>query len=163
MRIIINNYGCKPKKKNCKYDVKTTDQLLSLMNIYYSEWAHRDSLMWKQITTFFFAIFIIILLPYAKIWEISLSDKIPNYVFPIVGILLNFVFLYVSMQYAKRLSKISQTYRELIELLPQDLQRKKIYNKNSIGFARRLGYTIPLILFFALLVFGIFILVLCFI
>ena len=58
MKIFI----CKKKYRQCipiskeKYDLENTDQLLNLMQIYLSEWMHRDSLLWKQIFTYFFVL-----------------------------------------------------------------------------------------------------------
>ena len=159
----INNNYCSrcPKNKKQAFKIQTTEELLSLINIYSLEWTQRDSLMWKQVYTFFFAVFIIILLPFAKVWNISLTETIPHFVFPIVGILLSFLFLYVSMQYAKRLSKIGETYRDLIEHLPEEFQRKHIYKKDKISFWKQIAYTVPLIMFFALFSFGVLVLVLC--
>ena len=145
-----------------KFEIETTEQLLSLMNLYYSEWQHRDSLMWKKMCTFFFAVFIVILLPFANIWDISLATKIPNYIFPITGILISFVFLHICMQYAERLSKIGETYRALIELLPEDYRRKSIHRQEEIVEKRKqMAYTVPVMLFLALIIFGIVILVVC--
>lgn len=165
--IMKQTYKCKkccdccPQKEKAKYEIKTTEELLTLMNMYYLEWAHRDSLMWKQVGTLFFAVFIIILLPFIKIWDISLAEKIPHFIFPLTGILLAFVFLYITVQYATRLSKIGETYRELIEYLPKKFQRKCIYEKNNINKRKQLAYTVPVIMFVVLIAFGIIILILC--
>ena len=158
-----NNNCCKfcPKNQKQVYEINTTEELLSLMNIYYTEWSHRDSLMRKQVCTFFFAVFIIILLPFIKIWDITLADIIPHVLFPIAGIALSFVFLYITIQYANRLSKSSETCRELIERLPEEFKRKSIYEKQNITKSRQLAYTVPIIMFSALIIFAIIILILC--
>ena len=148
-------------KNKVRYPITNTEELLTLMNIYYMEWEHRDTLMWQQVCTLFFAVFIIILLPFAKIWDITLTDKIPKVIFPITGILLSFIFLYITIQYAKRLSKSGETYRELIEHLPEEFQRKSIYKKDDITITRQLAYILPIIMFCSLFIFGIIILVLC--
>ena len=153
--------SCCPKKQKKIYKIETTEELLSLMNIYFTEWSHRDSLMWKQVCTFFFAAFIVTLLPFSKIWEISLTKVIPNFVFPIVGIVLSLIFLYITIQYAHRLSKSSDTCRELIEHLPKEFQRKKLYDIERINFSKKLAYIVPMIMFLTLVIFAVIILVLC--
>ena len=92
-----NCCSCCPKKQKKIYKIETPEELLSLMSIYFTEWSHRDSLMWKQVCTFFFAAFVVTLLPFAKIWEISLTKVIPDFVFPIVGIVLSLIFLYITI------------------------------------------------------------------
>lgn len=154
---------CCPKNQKTQFEINTTEELLSLINIYYAEWSHRDSLMWKQVCTFFFAAFIVTLLPFAKIWEISLTKVIPDFIFPIAGIILSLIFLYITRQYAHRLSKSGETYRELIEHLPEEFKRKNIYEKKNITKSKQLAYTIPMIMFSALIIFAIIILILCFI
>lgn len=143
------------------YEINTTEELLSLMNIYYSEWSHRDSLMWKQICTFFFAVFAVIILPFAKIWEIRLTEVIPEFWFPIVGTILSLIFLYITIQYAHRLSKISDTYREVIEHLPEEFRRKSMYGKDRITILNKLAYIVPIIMFLSLMAFATVVLVLC--
>ena len=154
-----NNSTC--VKDKTQFKITTTEELLTLMNIYYAEWEHRDSLMWQQVCTFFFAVFVIILLPFATIWDITLISVIPSFVFPATGMVLSVVFLYITLQYAKRLSKSSATYRELIECLPEEFQRKHIHKKEKITAARQLAYIVPWIMFVALLIFGTLILCLC--
>ena len=144
-----------------EFKIETTDQLLSLMNLYFSEWTHRDSIMWKQIFTFFFAIFVIVLLPFANIWDVALVGPLPAVLFPIVGFVLTLIFLYVSIGYARRLSKIGESYRELIEHLPREYQRNSIYKKEKITRRKQLSYTIPIIMFICLILFEIVIFVLC--
>ena len=156
-----NCCSCCPNNKKKSYEIETTEELLSLMNIYLTEWSHRDSLMWKQICTFFFATFIVISLPFGEIWKIALTEIIPNFVFPITGIVLSLIFLYITIQYAHRLSKISDTCRELIEYLPEEFQRRKLYDKDSINDKKKLAYIVPWIMFVTLIVFAVMILILC--
>ena len=144
-----------------KFKIETTDQLLSLMNLYFSEWTHRDSIMWKQIFTFFFAIFVIVLLPFANIWDVALVGPLPPVLFPIVGLVLTLIFLYVSLGYARRLSKVGESYRELIEHIPKEYQRNSIYSKEKITKRKQLAYTIPVIMFICLILFEIVIFILC--
>ena len=65
-----------------------------------------------------------IFLPYVSDFlGITLPNKWPNFVFPLVGLLLSIVFLYVSLGYAVRLKAIGDTYQKLIDYLPVELKR----------------------------------------
>lgn len=104
-------------------DVQIED-LINLMNVYLSEWNHRDELLWSQVFRYFYVTVVAIFLPnIAGFLGIKLPDKLPNIIFPIAGLLLSVVFLYVSIGYAKRLEAVGKTYQKLISYLPIDLQR----------------------------------------
>ena len=128
------------------------EQIISLMAVYLDEWKHRDSLLWSQTFKLFYANLIIITLPYiADFLGISLP-QIDNKVFSIVGIIIAFVFLYISLGYSKRLNASSKTYAKMIKMLEnenyQRIPLEKIKNgkifKTSI--ATVLTYTLFLVL-----------------
>ena len=100
------------------------------MGIYLSEWEHRDTLFWSQIFKFFYAILIFILFPYL-LEGLGVSDdvllKVPVRMFPMIGIVLSFIFLYVGLAYSARLVAINKSYINLIALLPQNnIKRLKV-------------------------------------
>lgn len=116
------------KNAHLSPDEFKADQIINLLNVYLTEWTHRDSLLWSQVFKYFYATLVVIFLPnIAGFLGINLPN-IPSIIFPILGILLSAVFLYVSMGYAKRLEAIGKTYQHLINLLPENLQR---YSLNS--------------------------------
>lgn len=107
-----------------------TSELIELMGIYLSEWEHRDTLFWSQIFKFFYAILIFILFPYL-LEGLGVSDdvllKVPVRMFPMIGIVLSFIFLYVGLAYSARLVAINKSYINLIALLPQNnIKRLKV-------------------------------------
>lgn len=132
------------------------DTTISLLNIYIAEWIHRDQIIWSQIFKFFYAILIIILLPNLALHFDLTLPNLPIFIFRIIGLLLSFVFLYISLGYAIRLQAISDTYKDIIETLPVKYQRKSIKDiklKNiSIGklFIPSIGYIICFTLFLIL-------------
>lgn len=147
-----------PKDTSNNEQTKLDQELLSLMNIYLTEYTYRDSILWKQCFTFFSVAFIVTLLPYANIWDISFGETIPNYLFPLVGILISIIFLYISNQYAQRLAAISDSYRKLIDMLPQEYRRNNLRKTTDIRKKDRLSFVIPNVMFIALIAFCLFIL-----
>lgn len=93
------------------------DQLIALMSVYLSEWEHRDELLWVQVFKIFYANVIVIVLPnIAAFIEIELPD-INRKLFPIIGMLMAIVFLYISIGSIMRLKAIKLSYMKTMELL----------------------------------------------
>lgn len=106
----------------------TPQDILALMNVYLTEWMHRDEILWKQVFKFFYATLVVLFLPnLAGFLGLSLP-KLPAVLFPIIAFFLAFVFLYVSIGYTKRLEAIGKTYKRIMEFLPEELRRISIYN-----------------------------------
>ena len=116
---------------NKEFVIENTDQLINLMNVYLSEWEHRDSMLWKQVFTYFFATLIVMILPFANIWDFSLGDKIEPWIFPVIGLLMTLVFSVIGKGYAIRLQAIGHTYGELIDKLPKEFKRQKIEQRTK--------------------------------
>lgn len=141
---------------------KDVDQILTTMNIYLNEMIHRDKHMWSQNYKFFFASLTFMLLP--NLTQ-KLGFEIPNkfinshYFFPIIGVCMSFVFLYVSLGHAKRFLACSKTYRKLILQLPENLRRISLDKMPMKFLNHNTAYVIPILMFIALLVLG-FILIL---
>ena len=130
------------------YDIDTTENLLTLMSIYIEEWKHRDSMLWKQVFTYFFAILVVMIIPFANINGFSLGDTVPKYIFPIIGILLNFIYALVCYNYAARLSAVGDIYSHIISVLPPEYQRKRIDKMPFIfTMSYLLAFLFPLCLF----------------
>lgn len=117
------------RKKGILPEEIQTQDLISLIEIYLAEWCHRDELLWKQIFRYFYVTILVIFMPnIADFLQITLPNRMQNIWFPIVGIFLSGIFLYVSLGYVKRLEAISKTYQKLIRYLPNALQRYPITN-----------------------------------
>ena len=132
------------------------DTTISLLNTYFSEWSHRDQILWSQVFKFYYAILIIIILPnIAPHFDLYLPPM-PDLIFRFIGLILSIVFLYISFGYVIRLQAISDTYNNLIISLPENYKRESIENIKSknipIGkiFKPRLSYMICFSLFFSL-------------
>ena len=94
----VNNSNKQEEQKNGQeWAPKDTQELLTLMSIYLDEWKHRDSILWKQTFTFFWATLIVMLLPFAaKYLQINIPDKLPQFLFPLIGIIMSFLFIIIS-------------------------------------------------------------------
>ena len=69
-------------------EIETTDQYLQLMEVYLSEWEHRDSSLWKQAFSYYLFTLAVIVFPYVTAWTFndSIPITIPFKLFPIAGI-----------------------------------------------------------------------------
>ena len=90
------------------------EDMINLMEIYLSEWEHRDTLLWSQVFKLFYANLIVIILPYQKIFDLSVLP-LDTIIYPIIGIIMSFIFMYIGVGYAYRLRASSQTYEKIIE------------------------------------------------
>jgi len=99
-----------------KNEVKK-EEIINLMGIYLSEWEHRDTLLWSQVFKLFYANLIVIILPniasFIGIDLPSINEKI----YPIIGIIMSLIFLYVGIGYCFRLMASSRTYVKLMKQL----------------------------------------------
>lgn len=141
-------------KNKTKYEKNNDyDLILKAMEIYMQEYIHRDTHMWSQIYKFFLSTLVIIILPNITS---RIGIKIPpmldhkHWVFPLLGIIMSFVFLYNSFNLVKRFQICSQTYDKLIKQLPQNLRRETIFPKKSKILKQIHPYVVPSIMFFCL-------------
>lgn len=132
------------------------DTTISLLNVYFMEWSHRDQLLWSQTFKFYYATLIVILLPNVSgLFQMDLPPM-SKLIYRLIGLLLSIVFLYVSLGYATRLHLISESYRLILKKLPIEFQQKNFndltYKSINIGkiFKPRLGYIISIALFLSL-------------
>lgn len=143
------------RKRGFKLEDFSVDDVLCLLNIYLSEWEHRDELLWKQVFKYFYATVIVLFLPnIASFLQIELP-KFPKVIFPLAALILALVFLYVSIGYAKRLEASGKTYQNLLNLLPQEMQRVPLADsqiKYGKFFARRMSVVICTLMFLGLFV-----------
>ena len=118
--------GSRMPKKRFQMKDLDIENVIELMNLYLSEWEHRNEMLWVQVFKHFYATLTVMFLPnIASFLRIDLPN-FPSIVFPIVALLLSILFLYVSVGYAKRLEASSKTYMRLMKLLPKKLRRISI-------------------------------------
>ena len=136
------------------------DTTISLLNLYFSEFSFRDKLLWSQVFKFYYAILIIILLPnLSDFFQVNLPT-LPIIIFRIIGLLLSFLFLYISFGYVIRLHAISSTYQALLNELPEKYRRKSIKDiKMGKLFMPRLSYVFCFTLFLSLFLLSIILMI----
>ena len=157
--------GCSSKESNIEEVGSTeelkTEEILTLMNIYLSEWCHRDQLLWKQVYTFFYVTLIVMFLPNLSTFiGIDLPNDFPSFVFPIIALTMSVLFLIVSIGYAMRLSSSGEAYKNVIEKLPKEYQRSNINDEIDIGkfkrikkvFTCRMTYILSIIMFGSMII-----------
>jgi len=127
------------------------ETVIQLLDVYLTEWIHRDAFLWEQTNRYFYAILIFIILPsIAPFLNIKLPPFTPK-IFPVLGILLTGFFCYISLGNAKRLEASGVTYQNLINTLPVKYQRVRIKNINGKIYDVRLSKYIPILLSSALI------------
>lgn len=151
--------------KDIKYEVKEVGDVIHLMEIYLTEWCHRDSWLWKQMYTWFFAGLVVDILPFTTIWNIDLTNVIPKWIFPIVGIIISIFFSIMSGAYTIRLAAVGKTYANLIETLPTEMRRIKIADMGDKHIFKLLNYpmtrVLPEVMMIALMALSVTMLILC--
>lgn len=135
-----------------------TEQLLEALNIYLQEYIYRNTHMWNQNFRFFFASLIILFLPnLTEGFGITIPDIFleNSWIFPVMGIFLAMIFLYVSLSLAKRFRAISITYNRILDMLPTELRRTSIKDMPIKFINPTHIYLIPILMFTTLIVLGI--------
>lgn len=132
-------YGMDSQKKKYKVIKANTslnkDQIIALMEIYLDEWQHRDSLLWAQVFKLFYADLIVIVLPNIAEFLGIVLPPINQKVFPLIGIFMAIMFLYMGIGYAIRLRASSRTYEKLMKHLGnEEFERISIKDKSKIKF-----------------------------
>jgi hypothetical protein len=75
----------------------------------------------------FWATLIVMLLPFAaKYLQINIPDKLPQFLFPLIGIIMSFLFIIISQAYAIRLTAVGKGYYNLIDKLPEEFRRNTV-------------------------------------
>lgn len=123
----------KEKEKNQEEMATDRDDIITLMGVYLSEWEHRDELLWTQVFRYFYATLIVTVLPNIAT---SIGINLPEVnvkIFPIIGLVMALVFLYVGLGYAIRLRASSRTYEKMMNLLNDErYKRISIRDKKEI-------------------------------
>ena len=123
------------KKRGLQLNEIEVGHLLDLMDIYLSEWKHRDEMLWIQVFKYFYATLVVLFLPnIASFLGINLPE-FPVILFPLAALVLSLVFLYISIGYSKGLEACGNTHQKLINLLPEELRRVSVSDPN-IKFGR---------------------------
>ncbi len=84
-------------------------QIIDLLAVYYSEWQHRDDILWSQMFKLFYANLIVTILPYIAEAFVDDFPAINPKIFPVLGIVMTCAALYIGIGYAVRLQASSDT------------------------------------------------------
>ena len=106
----------------------SAQDVLSLMDIYLSEWRQREDDFFKLVFKYFYVDILILFLPNISSYIGINLPKIPAVIFPCVSLALSLFFMYASIGNHKRIEASAKTYQKLINLLPEDLRRVSIFS-----------------------------------
>lgn len=93
------------------------DQVIALMEVYASEWIHRDELFWKEFFTFFYANLIVIVLPNVANGAGINLPNMGEWVFRFIGIIMAICFWYITVSNSHKLLAAKVGYEKLMENL----------------------------------------------
>jgi hypothetical protein len=113
----------------------TNQEIIALMDVYLTELNHRDNGLFIKAFRYFYAVIVVILLPYIpSITPILENNLFLNYklFFHICGFIMSLIFGYVLWGYVFRQKAISLTYEKTYEKLPKEYQRISL-NELSYG------------------------------
>lgn len=125
--------------------------LAAIMELYLTEWIHRDEIMWKQTFRFYIATLFIMVFPHTTVLQPAFSEEVSPFLCLIIGLIMTGVFLYISLAYGYRLKAIGNTYRHIVSEI-QDAVCKREYIEDLAGKTAQkitipsLAITIPIIL-----------------
>lgn len=127
--------------------------VIALLNIYRSEWIHRNEILWTLTFRFFFCCLAVILLPNMTEYFGFSMGSIPPQLFRIVGGVFGLFYLFVAVSSCVRLETIDSTYKRVLKKLPADYipapTIKDDFPKYRV-FSHRVSYTVCLSLFLLL-------------
>lgn len=138
-------------------DTATNEQKIELIKIYHEEWRFRQEHVWKKLVRFVVIIFFASTLPITigLFPGVEIPEKLPLYLFPVLGIVLTVFFLISSLSDSARIKTIDLLIRKIVEdvfpvgyskngLEPLLNQRKKKSRWNPLNM--RMSVWIPVLL-----------------
>lgn len=109
-------------------DLLSYSEKLHLLDIYQSEHQHRDGMYWKQAFAYFAAIFSLIILPRTEKFHF---EDIPQWLFPIAGVLLALAWVFLVFAYRRRFMSINDAYNRVNQMLPEYYRRGPLYKESE--------------------------------
>lgn len=142
----------KEKEKTKEEMATDRDDIIALMSVYLNEWEHRDELLWTQVFRYFYATLIVTVLPNVATFIGIDLPKVNVKIFPIIGLVMSLVFLYVGLGYAIRLRASSRTYEKMMSLLNDERYKRISIKDNKLGciFSVPMAFVLVVTMFIAL-------------
>ncbi len=132
-------------------ETTTREEKIAMLNLYVTQWMHRDSIMWKIISVLFYAVIICNgLLFFTGDYDLSSIVVFA----PVIAFLATLLFRLISFSFAARLEAIGKAIEKITMLLPPDVHRIPI-EKTSFGKSKlatgRTGTWLPIAMFWVLI------------
>lgn len=125
----------------------TNSEIIQLYAAYEKEWEYRDGSFWNIYFKILFMEITINLVPF--MYKEYCENVVPLIIFPIVGIILNFVFLYVLLAINSRHLAIGKALKRINDLLDEQYQREVIQgilNRRLLNFVIYVSFALMMIL-----------------
>lgn len=148
---------CAVKKVRVRKEPPTNDQKIELIKVYHEEWRFRQEHVWKKLVRFVVIIFFASTMPITigLFPGVEIPEKLPLYLFPVLGIILTTFFLISSLADSARIKTVDTLIRKIVEdvfpagynkngLVPLLNDRKKKRRWNPLDM--RMGVWIPVLI-----------------
>lgn len=149
-RNIMEAEFCARRLEMGKRKVKDSDEVtisdrIAILGIYMDEWIYRDQSMFSTMFKTSLIALVVIVLPYIK-GNFGMKGNLPfdDWIFPVVGMAIEIVFIPLYMGNLERQKKSSETLIKIINSLPEELRRVEIKEKTIAKrrMARYLAFTL---------------------
>jgi hypothetical protein len=133
----------------------TNQEIIALMDVYLSELNRRDQSFFMQAFRYFYAVIVVILLPYLPFITPLLQNNPFSFyklIFHISGFIMTLIFGYVLWGYAIRFYSSAKTYQATYEKLDQEYWRKELKDiRFGKYFTTKMIYIVVATMFLSLL------------
>lgn len=130
------------------------NDIIYLYSVYLEEWKYRDNKFWQLWLKMIYVSVIVNVIPF--LYERFFKGLIPLIFFPILGIVVQFIFLYMLVAMHKRYIAIGNTLKRI-----NDMFKKKYRREIVTGlFGKRMLYFVIYVSFFMMMILSIAVMVL---
>lgn len=112
-------------------DMKT-DELIALYAIYQSEWEYRDQTIWNIMKMMITIEIAIIAVPFVY-GELLQQYEKWLFLFPVLAMIINGIFIYVLFRALKRFRAIADTITKVNNKLREDYQKSSFTEKTKVS------------------------------
>lgn len=145
------------------------EELISLLQVYESEFEYRDKTLYSRMYNLFYISLIIMICPFISIGgkNLQLHNLQPTF-FIIIGMLCETLSFFISIIHADRLRKSSITYNNIINMLPTEYRRISTINSQNAKTMKwlkekfmdiSLAYVVPTLFFILSVCVGVILLI----
>lgn len=123
-------------RENNKKIGLTKEEILSLTSIYFSEWEHRDDVLWRQVFKFYYVTLIVMVFPHITGYfdaDFEINNPV---IFYCIGLIMSIMFYYVAVATAMRTKASYKAYEKITNLLEDGEHTYSRVSVSSLKFGK---------------------------